>query len=201
MSTNWRSKFLNVSWSDFCTQAFVLSKQIRVSSRPLDLIVAIARGGLTLSQLLSDSLSLPIATFTIQSYKDLRQQTLPQITFGVGTTTLEGKRVLLVDDVCDTGKTFERALVYVSELGAEKEQITTAALHYKPHAIYKPDFFVTKTDKWVIYPYEVWETIAQLSKLWKADKISAEEINARFLAFGFLQEQLTQFYPAASYDR
>src|SRR3989344_4865770 len=191
METNWRDLFLPLSWPDFCAQAFMLSKQIHASSRPLDLIVTIARGGLTLSQLLSDSLGLPIASFTIQSYKDLQQEKMPQITFGLGAT-LENKKVLLVDDVCDTGKTFERALTYLIELGAEKEQITTAALHYKPHATYRPDFFVTETDKWVIYPYEVRETIAQLTKLWK-EEITMQEMQDRFSTFGFPEDQIRSF--------
>lgn len=191
MDILWSERFLALSWSDFCTQAFVLSEQIRTGGRPLDLIVAIARGGLTLSQLLSDSLNLPIASFTIQSYKDLKQQSLPQITFGLGAR-LEGKQILLIDDVCDTGKTFERALVYLSELGAKKEQVTTAALHYKPHATYQPDFFVAKTNKWVIYPYEVRETIEQLTKLWKAE-ITRQEMLTRFSSFGFPEDQIQSF--------
>jgi len=192
METNWRDQFLTLSWPQFCAHAFTLSQQIYASKRRLDLIVAIARGGLTLSQLLFDSLQLPIATFTIQSYKDLQQQSLPQITFGLGTTTLKDKHVLLVDDVCDTGKTFERALVYVTELGAQKGQIATAALHYKPHASYRPDFFVTETDKWVIYPYEVRETITQLTKLWK-EEISLQEMQDRFTVLGFQEDQIRSF--------
>lgn len=186
---DWQNKFLNVTWTDFVTLSFRLGQKIQTSTQSFDLIVTIARGGLTLSQLLSDQLSLPIASFTVQSYRDLQQVKQPQISFGVGGK-IEGKKILLVDDVCDTGKTFVRGIAYLEELGAKKSDIATASLHFKPHAEYKPDFYVTETDKWVIYPYEVRETIAQLTSLWKKENISDKEMKKRFLSFGFVEEQI-----------
>lgn len=178
---NWHDKFLKVTWSDFINLSFDLGQKIQRAANP-DLIVAIARGGLTLSQLLSDQLSLPIASFTVQSYRDLKQVKKPDISFGVGGE-IRGKKILLVDDVCDTGKTFVRGVAYLQELGAKKEDITTASLHHKPHAEYTPDFYVSKTDKWVIYPYEVRETITTLSSLWQKEGATNEEMKKRFLTF------------------
>jgi hypoxanthine phosphoribosyltransferase len=158
---DWKSQFLNVTWVQFRSQVWELSQQIAQQKLKLDLIVTIARGGLTLSQLLSDSLHLQIAAFTVESYKDLKQQSLPHITHGLNSS-LSGHTILLVDDICDSGKTFVRGIKYLEELGAKGDAITTAALYYKPHAEYKPDFYIGETSAWVIYPYEVRETIEQL---------------------------------------
>jgi hypothetical protein len=187
---SWEEGFLNITWEYYRELAFELAEKL--AGRDFDLIVAIARGGLTLSQLLSDCLSLPIASFTVKSYKDLTQTSEPVITHGLGAT-LEGKKVLLVDDVSDTGKTFLRGIKYLEELGAQKRNITTVSLHYKPHSVYKPDFFVSTTDKWVIYPYELHETMAVLGPKWQKEGISKSEIRSRFAQFKFPQGQVKKY--------
>lgn len=187
---NWKEKFLPISWSYYTQAAFNLSKQL--NDCKVDIIVAIARGGLTLSQLLSDALDLPIASFTVKSYKDFKQESVPQITHGLGTT-LENKKVLLVDDVCDSGKTFIRGIDYLIEQGAEKKNITTASLHYKPHAIFKPDYFVAETSAWVIYPSETRETIEQLCTMWKKEGIKKDAIIVRLKQLHFKSKAIDSY--------
>lgn len=192
MSDSWQSIYLPISWTQYSKLAFGLSEKIKAKQKKIDLIVAIARGGLTLSHILSDYLKLHVAAFTIQSYKDLQQESIPTITFGLGGT-LENKQVLLVDDVADTGKTFIRGIEYLEELGAQKEHISTASLHHKPHSKYKPDFFMGETDKWIIYPTEVRETIMSLTKLWQKKGIAKEIIFKRLRTLGFKEVSINQF--------
>jgi hypoxanthine phosphoribosyltransferase len=192
MLTDWQSQFLNVTWDEFRIHTFTLSQNIKKSGKSFDLIVAIARGGLTLSQLLSDSLRLPIATFTIESYKDLKQAKLPHIVYGL-SASLTNKKILLVDDVSDTGKTFLRGISYLEELGTKRKDITTCCVHLKPHSEYKPDFFVDTSSAWIIYPYEVRETIEQLKTAWKKEKISPDEMKQRFLSFGFSASEIQKY--------
>lgn len=192
MSNDWQDKFLNVTWDEFRSLAFELSNQISHSQHKFTLIVAIARGGLTIAQLLSDSLKLPIAAFTVESYKNLKQEKLPHITHGL-SSKLAKYKILLVDDICDTGKTFLRGLAYLEELGATRADITTCSLHYKPHAEYKPDYYVGTTSAWVVYPYEVRETIAQLVPFWKKEEVSQQEMKKRFISFGFPKDEVEYF--------
>lgn len=180
----WEDKFVNITWEDFRKLSLELADKLAASKQKFDLIVAIARGGLTLAQLLSDSLKLPIASFTVQSYKNLKQEKVPQIVYGL-KGTLKGKRIILADDVSDSGKTFVRGLSYLEELGADKKLITTAALHFKPHSVYTPDFFVDETPKWIIYPYEAHETMQHLVKEWSHSGIAKTEIKKRFTDFEF----------------
>ena len=149
-------KFHTVSWSDLHTSTFKLAEKISKSGKRLSLIVAIARGGMTITQVLSDFLTLPVATFTISSYKDMQQKDLSDISFHVGAR-LENQDILLVDDISDTGKTFIRGTKYLKELGANS--IITASLFIKPWTMYIPDFYHIQSDKWIILPYEVKETI------------------------------------------
>lgn len=189
MENNWHDRFLNITWSDLRNLTFTLFQKIGKTSSHFDLAIAIARGGLTITQLLSDHLKLPIAAFTVESYKNLKQEKLPHITYGL-STPLNGKKILLVDDVCDTGKTFLRGLAYLEELGAKRADIKSASLHYKPHAEVKPDFYVAETSAWVIYPYEVRETIEQLLPLWQKAGVAKAEMTQRFISWGFPPEQV-----------
>ena len=184
--------FLNITWNRFCFLGYLLSHKIKTAGNNFDLIITIARGGLTISQILSDSLKLPIASFTVQSYKDLKQDKLPHITYGL-SADLSQKRILLCDDICDTGKTFERGLAYLNDLGVDKTQVKTCCLHFKPHSSFKPNYFVEETSAWVIYPYEVRETMEQVYPLWKKQNISSMVIKERFLSWEFPKKQVEDF--------
>jgi len=168
--------FLSLTWQQLHKDTFVLAKKIEASEEKPDLIVAIARGGMSIAQILSDFLSLPVATFTVSSYKDLRQKGPSDISFHVGGD-VKNKRVLLVDDVSDTGKTFERGIQYLHELGVTS--ITTAALLVKPQSKYLPDFFVKKTSAWIVFPYEIKETILSVSSVMKKEKKTIAEIRTK----------------------
>lgn len=189
---NWQDDYLPISWIEFAKLSENLGQQLIKNDRQFDLIVAIARGGLAVAQILSDALSLPIASFTIQSYKDLKQQSASKITFGLGKK-LKNQKVLLVDDVADSGKTFIRGISYLEKQGTKREDITTASLHYKPHSVFKPDFFVVETSKWIIYPSEIHETIKTLAGIWKQKNIAIRDIYERLLILGFSKEAITQY--------
>ncbi|MBI5614038.1 hypothetical protein HY947_03890 [Candidatus Gottesmanbacteria bacterium] len=185
----WQKKFTNITWNELRTGTFSLSKQIKDDPLKPDLIVAIARGGLSIAQLLSDSLQLPIATFTVVSYKDLKQSHQPKITYPLGSL-LTGKKVLLVDDISDTGTTFKRAISYLMEQGVLKKDIITTALIHKPHSTYTPTYYCKETPNWVIMPYEVRETIEQLLPLWKKEGVAINEMEKRFLSLEFDKQQI-----------
>jgi len=88
--------FLPVSWQRLQDDTFALSQQIEKSGNHFDLIVAIARGGMAIAQILSDFLSLPVATFTVSSYKDLSQNKLSDISYHLGGD-IKNKNILLKD--------------------------------------------------------------------------------------------------------
>lgn len=173
-------KYFCPGWQKLHNQTHLLSQKIEKSKNKFDLIVAIARGGLTISHMLSDFLHLPITSFTVSSYKDLKQAKMSRITLKLGNK-LHNKKILLVDDVSDTGKTFIRGIKYLKELGAEK--ITTASVYIKPWAKFFPDYYVESTDKWIVFPYDMKETIRDLKK-----RISPDEMIAIGLPKYFVEQ-------------
>ncbi len=166
-------EFLSVTWKDLHLSSFNLSQQIKKGGNKPDLIVAIARGGITIAHILSDFLRLPVSTFTISSYKDLKQHTIPEIKFKLGES-LHNKHILLVDDVSDSGKTFVRGIEYLQELKAKT--IQTASLFIKPQTCFVPNFYVKKTKKWIIFPYDMRETVEAVTKIMKREHSSQDTL-------------------------
>jgi hypothetical protein len=67
---------------------------------------------------------------------------------------LNRKRILIIDDIWDTGQTAMSVRERIEAAGGEAE---IAVLHYKPgHSVYaeKPDYYVVETDRWIVYPWE-----------------------------------------------
>lgn len=155
-----------VSWSKLHSELFTLSQIISKDKAEFDLIIVIARGGLTVGHLLSDFLHLPVASLTISSYQSINKRHKPIVLCDVGAN-MTGKKILLVDDVSDTGKTFIHALAHIKKLGAK--HVKTASIHIKPNTSLIPDYYVKKIDAWAIYPFETRETIEGLAKHWKKE--------------------------------
>ena len=118
-----------------------------------DMLVGISRGGLVPVRLLSDILdNRNVATIKIEFYKTLNKTSgLPRITQPL-TADVKGKKVLIVDDVSDTGMSLQVAKDHVMRAGATEVKIAT--LHFKPKSTVEPDFFIAKTENWIVYPWE-----------------------------------------------
>lgn len=154
------TRYLPISWKEYHILARKLAASILDQSGHFDQIVAISRGGLTLGHVLTDFLRIPIATITIQSYSDIQTQGAVQLTAKL-PTPIKGKRILLVDDVADSGKTLKRAVSYLRRLGPAN--ITTVTMFYKSRSVFRPDFFGAITNKWILFPYEPIEMILLLT--------------------------------------
>lgn len=185
------TQYLPVTWKEFHTLSQNLADSILRQKIPLDDIVAIARGGLSLGLILTDFLQKPISTITVQSYTDIEKQGLVGITSKLGKT-IRGKKILLVDDIADTGKTFLRAISYLKRL--KPASVTTASLFYKPHSTYRPDFFAQQTSAWILLPHEVTEWITTFTKNMVREGKSKGEIQMFLKSLGYTSDQITFVY-------
>jgi len=147
-------KFLRISWAK--TQMLCEKLAKKVASYEPDVLVGISRGGLVPVRLLSDMLDIhAVGIIRIEFYKSAgKPGDLPRITQGL-QMDITGKRVLVVDDVSDTGKSLEVAKEYLETKGAGAVRFAT--LHHKPQSIFKPQYYIEETDKWIVYPWEIHE--------------------------------------------
>ncbi len=140
-----------LTWWQVDRAIFSLADKLR-EYKP-DVIVGIARGGLIpavrLSHILGD---IELKVIDVKFYTDINEHTeMPKITIPI-YGDLKGKRVVIVDDVSDTGKTLEVVINEVKRLGAK--EIKVACLAMKPWTSVVPDFYVFRTDKWIVFPWE-----------------------------------------------
>lgn len=145
--------FTKLTWQGLEKDCIDLAKKIKETK--IDEIISISRGGMVASRILSDLLDLPISHIAIESYADLQQIQEPVVT-QVSPREFKGETILLVDEVSDTGKTFERALSYLQTLPIAK--VYTASPYIKPHTIFTPNFYVKNLDTWIVFPYDIRET-------------------------------------------
>jgi len=179
--------YLPITWNVYHDLSRKLAASILSHTPDIDRIVAISRGGLTLGHLLSDFLRIPIATFTIQSYTDIQNQGEIKIVEPL-KTRIRGKKVLIVDDVADSGKTLERAIAYVKRFGPT--DITTVTMFYKPRSVYRPDYFAEETTKWILFPYEPTEMILAITSSMQKNGSTKLEIQEFLASLGYSIEQI-----------
>jgi uncharacterized protein len=182
-----KNSYLVVSWPDYHLIIQKLAATILTHSTKFDEIVSISRGGLTLGHILSDFLSLPVYSFAIQSYSDIQNQGELKITQELGKP-ISGKRILLVDDISDSGVTLKRAVEYLQKF--QPAEITTVTLFLKPKSIFQPDYFAKRTNKWIIFPTEVAEPIKSITRKLESEGKSKAQIQEFLLSLGFRDDQI-----------
>ncbi|ASI98407.1 phosphoribosyltransferase [Thermococcus celer] len=147
-----------LTWWQVDRAIFALADHLREYGP--DVIVGVARGGLIpavrLSHVLGD---VEVRVIDVKFYKDIEERMeRPVITIPLHGS-LEGKRVVVVDDVSDTGKTLEVVIDEVRKKGAS--DVKVACLSMKPWTKVVPDFYVFRTDKWVVFPWEEFPVVVR----------------------------------------
>jgi hypoxanthine phosphoribosyltransferase len=151
-----------ISWNGACGLCRQLVGKIRKVRYHPDIIVAIGRGGYMPARVLSDYLDLMnLTSFKIEHYRGLHKEPVAQIRYPLAAD-LTGQQVLLVDDVSDSGDTFELALEHLWDRGAA--EVRTAALQHKVVSSFVPDYYARKVIKWrwIIYPWAIMENLSVL---------------------------------------
>lgn len=154
---------LYVTWSDYHQRIEQLAAIVYQSGWQFNQILCLARGGLRVGDILSRIYGQPLAILAISSYGGANQQLRGAITFSrdlTMTTANLGSRVLIVDDLVDSGLTLQKSLLWLDRTyGFYVEEVRTAVLWYKACSIFKPDFFVEYLPEspWIHQPFEVYE--------------------------------------------
>lgn len=125
-----------------------------------DLLVAIGRGGYTPGRLLADFLhEKALTAFRIEHYTAGAEKQETARVVGSLDDDLSGLRVLIVDDVNDSGQTLEAAVGFVRERGAA--EVRTAVLQEKSTTGFAADHAAERVEewRWIVYPWAVIEDL------------------------------------------
>jgi hypoxanthine phosphoribosyltransferase len=144
-------KFRYMSWAEYGDLSAKLVERVRRESRPFDLVIGIARGGIPLAMVLSDELGVRIDMINVKSYGGIAKREEPRIV-SPATEIVRGKSVLVVDDLVDEGATMQTVLKHLRKEGASA--LKTAVLFKKPWSRFEPDFCLETLDDWVVFPWE-----------------------------------------------
>ena len=143
-----------VTWDELDRLVRVLAESL--AGRRFDVMLAITRGGMVPAGMLAYRLRLRDILVAAVEYYDERGQPAPQPRFFQfpADPLLRGKRVLIVDEVWDSGTTIHAVTERVRQAGGSP---VTAVLHYKPERSTvpgRPDVHAVETDHWVVYPFK-----------------------------------------------
>lgn len=154
----------NLTWQGFGDACRQIAEQIADSGWMPDLIVAIARGGMLPAGAISYALGVKAnGAINVEFYTGVGKTMLePEILEPyMDISSLEGKRVLIVDDVADSGKTLKLIMDLIAKEGLSmgsdtaKVDARSATIYLKPTSIIKPDYVFKQTDKWINFPWSV----------------------------------------------
>src|SRR5712691_9664622 len=145
-----------------------LARQIKSSGYSTQVIVGVSRGGWPPARVMSDLLENPnLANMKVEFYKNIGVTAKrPKITQPV-TSEVSGKRVLVVDDVADSGHSLRVASKHLARKGAREIRVCT--LYFKPKSVFKPNHYARTTSKWVIFPWERLEAVNLIKRNLRSD--------------------------------
>ena len=126
-------------------------------------------GAAPIIDILSRILKLPIAYIVIQSYTKGMEDQQGQLMFAREISSLakdkDFNKVLLIDDLSDTGLTLNKSIEWLKNYGPTKEfiqEVKTACLWKKKSSTFEPDFCPVRldSDPWIVQPTEHYEELS-----------------------------------------
>ena len=171
-----------VSWDRFYDLSRDLALTLHDASYRPDVIVAISRGGCIPARILCDYLDVfDLDVIKIEHYHGVTMQKRARLRYSL-SADITGRRVLLVDDVSDTGDSFHLAAKHLRSKGKPAE-LKTVALHHKTVSSFTPDFYAELVEqwRWIIYPWAVIEDIRSIMDGMDQPPATIDEF-ARYLA-------------------
>lgn len=157
-------KDLHVGWDEYHRLIEQLALQVYESGYRFDSILCLARGGLRVGDVISRIYDMPLGILAASSYREAagtRQGRLDIAEFITMTGGgLHGK-LLLVDDLVDSGVTLTRVIEHLKQRFAALTEVRTAVLWYKAVSTFKPDYYVQylPTSPWIHQPFEEYDSL------------------------------------------
>lgn len=142
-----------LTWDGLGGASRELAQTIVDSDFDPEIIIAVARGGMIPAGALTYALGTKLTdAINVEFYTGVAQ-TLPDpvlLAPMLDTESISGKRLLVVDDVVDSGRTMQLVIKLLRGFGAD---VRSAVLYAKPTTVISPDYVWHHTDKWIVFPW------------------------------------------------
>lgn len=150
-------KQLKLSWDEVQLMSEYLAKKVKDDFKP-DVVISIASGGLVPGKILKEMLEVKIMGVISAHYYDKtvrRKECVVEKSLSGFVPKNSDHNILVVDDIVETGVTFQEVLKVLPELlGHGNWKIKTATLFVKPQSKFVPDYYVMNASEWVVFPWE-----------------------------------------------
>ncbi len=179
-------------WNQIYSMLLKQTERICKSRFRPDVIVGVSRGGWVPARVLSDLLeNANLANVKAECYVGIGEEGgNPKLTQCL-SADITGKKVLIVDEVADSGKSLGLVTDHGLEQGAH--EIKTATLYFKPCCTFKPDFFEEETECWIVFPWEIKETIRAVYEANKSSQSKTKVELEKLSAAGVPERLITRF--------
>jgi len=140
-------------WDDLGIATRELAVEIGDDGYDPDMILSIARGGLLVGAALGYALSVKnVYTMNVEYYTGVDERLdVPRILPPAPDfVDLQDARILIADDVADTGHTLESVQAFCA---GKVGEVRIAVLYEKPHSVVSCDYVWRRTDRWINFPW------------------------------------------------
>jgi hypoxanthine phosphoribosyltransferase len=155
---------LRVDWSQYYHLVEVLALRIHQSGYAFDSLLCLARGGLRVGDVISRIFECPLSVLTVSSYREAggTQRGTLQIAAAISSVQQElHGRVLLVDDLADSGTTLAGVVEFLNQRYPQITEMRTAVLWLKGCSQFRPDYHASylADSPWIVQPFEVYDRL------------------------------------------
>jgi hypoxanthine phosphoribosyltransferase len=152
-------KDLWVTWGEYHRAIESLVLMVYQSGWQFDLVLCLARGGLRPGDVFSRIFDVPLAILSTSSYREAAGTTQGMLNIADHITMTSGAlagRVLLVDDLVDSGATLEKVQRHLQDNFSAVTEVKSAVIWCKACSSVRPDFYLEylKTSPWIHQPFE-----------------------------------------------
>ncbi|WP_374431377.1 phosphoribosyltransferase [Ideonella dechloratans] len=156
-------KHLYVSWDEYHLLTERLALKVHHSGWQFDQILCLARGGMRPGDVLSRVFDKPLAIMSTSSYRAEAGTIQGRLDMAKYITMPKGElagRVLLVDDLADSGETLKAVVERLRGM-PQIAELRSAVLWTKSVSTYKPDYYVEElvTSPWIHQPFEEYDSL------------------------------------------
>ncbi len=148
-----------LTWDLYGRAAKELAQQVHDSGYKPELILAIARGGLFLAGSLGYALSVKnLFVMNVEYYTGVDERLEMPVVLPpyLDLVDLDDTKVLIVDDVADTGHTLKLVTDFCTDKVGE---VRTAVLYHKPRSVVSCDYVWRDTDAWIDFPWSTEDAV------------------------------------------
>jgi len=180
------------SWTQIHRMLLAQAKQICRSGFKPDVIVGVSRGGWLPARVLSDLLeNSNLASVKAECYVGIGVPLSQPILTQAVSVSVAGKKVLVVDEVADTGRSLILVVNHILAEGASEVKVAT--LYCKPQSKVKPDFHEKETSRWIVFPWELKETVRKIFEANKANDADVQREVSKLAAAGVPKRLINRF--------